>query len=149
MKPSSIGDSIFRFTVTFAEQSAPYEISQVEEVRSKARQWWQDYWENEAFLTLPITSNSSAKELQRRIILSQYLLAVNGAGKDPAQDSGLVNNGWYGKFHLEMSSVTWLTGRPGTNGRSTTAVSVSTNDFYLQALSVRRSRVMKVLDWAK
>ncbi|KAE9984936.1 hypothetical protein EG328_008134 [Venturia inaequalis] len=93
---------IFKFTVTFAEKSAKEKTPRTGEVQQKARQWWNEYWENGAFISLPTTTNSSARELQRRIILSQYLLAVNGAGKDPAQESGLVNNGWYGKFHLEM-----------------------------------------------
>ena len=42
------------------------------------------------------------KELERRIVLSQYLMAVNEAGSLPPQESGLVNNGWHGKFHMEM-----------------------------------------------
>ncbi|OJJ05967.1 hypothetical protein ASPVEDRAFT_175297, partial [Aspergillus versicolor CBS 583.65] len=50
-------------------------------------------------------NNDNATELQRRIILSQYLVAVNSASHNPPQESGLVNNGWYGKFHLEM--VLW------------------------------------------
>lgn len=89
------------FTVTFSPQLA-VPSSTFELVKNKAATWWSEYWSNGAFVSLPTTSNSSANELQRRIILSQYLLAVNGAGKDPAQESGLVNNGWYGKFHMEM-----------------------------------------------
>ena len=43
------------------------------------------------------------KELERRIVLSQYLMAVNVAGSLPPQESGLFNNSrWNGKFHLEM-----------------------------------------------
>jgi hypothetical protein len=30
-------------------------------------------------------------------------MAVNAAGLDPPQESGLVSNGWSGKFHLEMA----------------------------------------------
>lgn len=102
LKPNNLESEAFRFTVTFAEQSKVERIPSVGEIEEEAKRWWREYWENGAFISLPIASNSSAKELQRRIILSQYLLAVNGAGKDPAQESGLVNNGWYGKFHLEM-----------------------------------------------
>jgi len=40
--------------------------------------------------------------LERRIVLSQYLMAVNEAGSSPPQESGLVNNGWFGRFHMEM-----------------------------------------------
>ncbi|QDS77139.1 hypothetical protein FKW77_001225 [Venturia effusa] len=103
LKPKVLAGETFRFTVNFSEQPRPDTIPTMEEIRSKARMWWQDYWEHGAFISLPIAWNASAKELQRRIILSQYLLAVNGAGKDPAQESGLVNNGWYGKFHMEMA----------------------------------------------
>jgi hypothetical protein len=35
-------------------------------------------------------------------VLSQYLMAVNASGSLPPQESGLFNNGWNGKFHLEM-----------------------------------------------
>ena len=35
-------------------------------------------------------------------MLSQYLLAVQEAGSLPPQESGLFQNGWNGKFHLEM-----------------------------------------------
>ncbi|OBZ77833.1 hypothetical protein A0H81_02150 [Grifola frondosa] len=48
------------------------------------------------------TQRPTRDELQRRIILSRYLMRVNEAGHTPPQESGLVNNGWYGKFHMEM-----------------------------------------------
>ncbi|KUJ23340.1 uncharacterized protein LY89DRAFT_606147 [Mollisia scopiformis] len=67
-----------------------------------SQSWWQQYWETGAFIDLTSTPSTNATELQRRIILSQYLLAVNSAGHDSPQESGLVSNGWYGKFHLEM-----------------------------------------------
>lgn len=41
-------------------------------------------------------------ELERRIILSQYLMAVNSSGSTPPQETGLTCNSWYGKMHLEM-----------------------------------------------
>ncbi|KAF2444215.1 hypothetical protein P171DRAFT_432283 [Karstenula rhodostoma CBS 690.94] len=101
LKPRK-GCETFAFTATFAPTAANSPNS-FEEVEKSATAWWNDYWSSGAFVSLPISMNSSAKELQRRIILTQYLLAVNGAGKDPPQESGLVNNGWYGKAHLEMT----------------------------------------------
>ena len=41
-------------------------------------------------------------ELERRIVLSQYLTAIQDAGKNPPQETGLTYNTWEGKFHLEM-----------------------------------------------
>ena len=64
--------------------------------------WWGAYWNAGAFVAIDSNSSGNATELQRRIILSQYLLAVNEAGFDPPQESGLSDNGWYGKFHAEM-----------------------------------------------
>lgn len=73
-----------------------------DQVASRSKAWWANYWSSGAFIDLSATKNANATELQRRIILSQYLMAVNGASDYPPQESGLVNNGWYGKFHLEM-----------------------------------------------
>ncbi|KAF9053088.1 Six-hairpin glycosidase-like protein [Panaeolus papilionaceus] len=94
------GGATLSFTATFAE-IRPQSTATFNQVETAAASWWNNYWSTGAFVSLPLT-NSSAFELQRRIILSQYLLAVNSAGRDPPQESGLVNNGWYGKFHLEM-----------------------------------------------
>jgi hypothetical protein len=43
-----------------------------------------------------------AAELERRIVLSQYVMAVHDAGSLPPQETGLGVNSWYGKFHMEM-----------------------------------------------
>ncbi|KAF2827355.1 hypothetical protein CC86DRAFT_445355 [Ophiobolus disseminans] len=91
-----------KFTVTYAPWATNTTRTNFQGIHEASKTWWADYWSFGGFISLPTATNSSAHELQRRIILSQYLLAVNGAGKDPAQESGLVNNGWYGKFHLEM-----------------------------------------------
>ncbi|KAF2198626.1 hypothetical protein GQ43DRAFT_443185 [Delitschia confertaspora ATCC 74209] len=95
------GDGTLSFTSTFSP-SAVHPKTSFDKVRSTASSWWSNYWNSGAFISLPTAANSSAHELQRRIILSQYLLAINGAGRDPPQESGLANNGWYGKFHMEM-----------------------------------------------
>jgi len=74
----------------------------LEEVTTASRSWWKSFWRSGAFIDLTGVGSANATELQRRVILSQYLLAVNSASSNPPQESGLVNNGWYGKFHLEM-----------------------------------------------
>ncbi|KAL1987592.1 hypothetical protein VTN96DRAFT_3192 [Rasamsonia emersonii] len=101
----------FELTATFSPSSNPPSPSGVDSVAQNCVHWWQDYWETGAFVDLTATGNATAIEIQRRTILSQYLLAVNEAGHDPPQESGLVNNGWYGKFHMEMylwHSAHWI-----------------------------------------
>jgi hypothetical protein len=67
---------------------------------------WNKYWKEGGFVDLTASSNPNATELQRRIIQSQYHVRVNSAAKAQSpQESGLMNNGWYGKFHMEVSHV--------------------------------------------
>ncbi|KAH8593587.1 Six-hairpin glycosidase-like protein [Bisporella sp. PMI_857] len=77
---------------------------------------WNQYWGKGGFIDLTLSSNPKADELQRRIILSQYHVRVNSAAKGQSpQESGLMNNGWYGKFHMEM--VIWHNAHWSTWGR--------------------------------
>ena len=58
---------------------------------------WSRFWSTGA-----ATDLSAAPELERRVVLSQYLTAIQCAGSLPPQETGLTCNSWYGKFHLEM-----------------------------------------------
>lgn len=70
-------------------------------VRASVRHW-QEFWESGGAVDLSGSTDPRWKELERRVVLSQYVMAVNEAGSLPPQESGLVNNGWYGKYHHEM-----------------------------------------------
>jgi hypothetical protein len=64
---------------------------------------WESFWKTGGAIDLSGSKDKRWLELERRIVLSQYLLAINEAGSLPPQESGLLNNcGWSGKFHLEM-----------------------------------------------
>ncbi|KAH9950701.1 Six-hairpin glycosidase-like protein [Amylocystis lapponica] len=78
-------------------------IPTVGEIVGESAGAWKEYWSHSGFIDVVTGSTDPrADELQRRIILSRYLMRVNEAGMDPPQESGLVNDGWYGKFHMEM-----------------------------------------------
>lgn len=65
---------------------------------------WQDYWQNGGVIDFSGSSNPKAAELERRVVLSQYLTAVNTGGDFIPQEEGLYSNSWNGKFHHEMHS---------------------------------------------
>ena len=71
-------------------------------VRAASIEHWSRFWSSGGAINLSASRDPRWKELERRIVLSQYLLAVQEAGSLPPQESGLFNNGWNGKFHLEM-----------------------------------------------
>jgi len=63
---------------------------------------WRDYWMHGGAIDFSGSTDPRAAELERRVILSQYLAAINQAGEYPPQEEGLFSNSWNGKFHLEM-----------------------------------------------
>ena len=67
-----------------------------------AEKHWVAFWSSGAAIDLSAASDPRARELERRIVLSQYLTAIQCAGSMPPQETGLTCNSWYGKFHLEM-----------------------------------------------
>lgn len=88
------------------KQTSESEVSS-RDVFRVSREMWAQYWQSGGFIDLSGSTDPRWKELERRIILSQYLMKVNTGGSLPPQESGLQNNGWYGRFHMEM---TWWHG---------------------------------------
>lgn len=71
--------------------------------RGASSAFWQSFWKEGAAVDFSRCTDPRAKELERRVVLSQYLLAIQCSGKVPPQETGLTYNSWYGKFHLEMT----------------------------------------------
>ena len=63
---------------------------------------WSNFWMSGGAVDLSESKDLRWKELERRIVLSQYLTAIQSRQKYPPQETGLTCNSWYGKFHLEM-----------------------------------------------
>ncbi|MET9021363.1 hypothetical protein ABZV93_15375 [Actinopolymorpha sp. NPDC004070] len=95
------GVGILELTVGFSP--APVEQAPtVAAVLTAAEVSWTEFWSTGGIVDLSGSTDPRAEELERRVVLSQYLTAVNCAGSTPPQETGLVTNSWRGKFHLEM-----------------------------------------------
>lgn len=80
-----------------------YDISQsFEKAKELSAQSWKDYWTKGGAVDLSGSTDPRAPELERRIVLSQYLVKVNYAGSFPPQESGLTHISWYGKHNSEV-----------------------------------------------
>ncbi|MGM1058303.1 hypothetical protein [Saccharothrix sp. Mg75] len=71
------------------------------EVLAAAERAWPRFWSSGGAVELD-SDDGRAPELQRRVVLSQYLTAVHCAGSLPPAETGLLCNSWRGRFHLEM-----------------------------------------------
>lgn len=67
-----------------------------------SRRHWARFWGTGGAIDLGDSRDRRAPELERRVVLSQYLTAIQCSGELPPQETGLTTNSWYGKFHLEM-----------------------------------------------
>lgn len=88
------------FTVGFSKDLL--EQKREEDIFVNSENYWHNFWETGGILRLNKSKDTRALELERRIIQSQYLMAVNSMGSAPPQETGLTCNSWYGKMHLEM-----------------------------------------------
>ncbi|MGP4040035.1 glycoside hydrolase family 65 [Gracilibacillus sp. D59] len=91
----------YSFTVSFSPEKTA-NVNSVADMMEASQQYWEDFWRKGAFVSFEGSSDLRANELERRVILSQYLTAVHSSGSIPPQETGLMYNSWFGKAHLEM-----------------------------------------------
>lgn len=97
----STSSSNWNFVVQFGHEElieTPYFTDMLE--NSKVH--WKGFWDQIGIVDFSKSKDSRANELERRIILSQYLLTIQSSGSLPPQETGLTCNSWHGKFHLEL-----------------------------------------------
>jgi len=92
-------DFVCAFSPSMIAPANPREFSQVKQA---TRGHWNHFWQTGGAIDLSGSKDPRWFELERRIVLSEYLTAIQDAGKNPPQETGLTYNTWEGKFHLEM-----------------------------------------------
>lgn len=92
----------FTFSALFCPSESKEETDPFANIAMASSEYWQKFWNEGAFVDFSACTDKRAAELERRVFLSQYLMAVQCAGIYPPQETGLTYNSWFGKFHLEM-----------------------------------------------
>lgn len=98
---SPVSDN-FAFTCEFLNELPQESNQNTQQVFDASSQNWISFWEEGGIIDFSHCTDERAAELERRVVLSQYLMAIQSAGMYPPQETGLTYNSWYGKFHLEM-----------------------------------------------
>ncbi|MFT3981946.1 MAG: hypothetical protein QM687_15880 [Ferruginibacter sp.] len=78
------------------------DVPSFQSTAASSKKYWQQFWKSGGAIDFSGSTDKRANELERRIILSQYLTKVQCAGSNPPQETGLTYNSWYGKPHMEM-----------------------------------------------
>jgi hypothetical protein len=76
-----------------------------DEVATAAAVGWEQFWKSGAFVDLGGDGSAAdprATELERRVVLSQYITRSQSAGATPPQETGYTLLSWGGKHHHEM-----------------------------------------------
>ena len=95
------GDSL-TLIVAFSEAALAEALPDADAARASVAAAWAAHWTRGGVVDFSGSTDPRAAELERRVVLSQYLTAVNAAGQWPPQEEGLFSNSWNGKFHTEM-----------------------------------------------
>lgn len=94
-------NNTFDFTVQFNKDEKTF-TTNYEQTEQSSIDAWKDFWMRGGAVDFSACTDPRANELERRVILSQYLTKIQCAGSMPPQETGLTMNSWFGKFHLEM-----------------------------------------------
>ncbi|MFY1671096.1 hypothetical protein ACN27G_14155 [Plantactinospora sp. WMMB334] len=99
------GSPVLELVVAFTPGPGPAAVTALPsyaEVVAASGRHWAGFWGAGGAVELAGSRDERAVELERRVVLSQYLTAVHCAGSLPPQETGLMVNSWRGRFHLEM-----------------------------------------------
>ena len=97
------GKGTLEFICAFAPTKlAAKDLPSFAEAKRAAQKHWNRFWRTGGAIDLSGSKDPRWFELERRIVLSQYLTAIQDAGQYPPAETGLTYNTWEGKFHLEM-----------------------------------------------
>jgi len=99
------GQHKIAFVAAFSPAEIGRDLPSVAETVQRSSAMWANFWSTGGSIDLSESKDPRARELQRRIILSQYLTRIQSCGSMPPGEAGLTCNTWFGKPHLEMH---WL-----------------------------------------
>lgn len=89
-------------SLAFSPDAFARHIPAAEQTFAASSEHWQKFWRSGGAIDLSASKDPRWRELERRIVLSQYLTALQCDGSMPPQETGLTANSWYGRPHLEM-----------------------------------------------
>ncbi|HOZ70508.1 MAG TPA: hypothetical protein PK328_14125 [Chitinophagaceae bacterium] len=101
LTPAVVKNNSWELTVNFCQMTKK-EVGNFTLISKSSTAFWKRFWNSGGAVDFSGSTDPRAHELERRVILSQYLTRIQCASAYPPQETGLTYNSWYGKPHLEM-----------------------------------------------
>lgn len=92
----------FEFTCQFNKNESTSSVPSFSSTAENNSSRWKNFWTSGGAIDFSGSTDERAMELERRVVLSQYLTKIQCAGNNPPQETGLTFNSWYGRPHMEM-----------------------------------------------
>lgn len=100
LRPDADSDRL-EFTILYSKEKKSH-VPDFADTKQNSEDHWKSFWSTGGAIDFSECTDPRAHELERRVVLSQYLTKIQCSGSLPPQETGLTMNSWYGKFHLEM-----------------------------------------------
>lgn len=101
ISPGGVSNT-FEAGFLFAPTARAITLPGFTETGSNSKLHWERFWKSGGAVDFAGSKDARAPELERRMILSQYLTKIQCSSAYPPQETGLTYNSWFGKPHLEM-----------------------------------------------
>lgn len=100
---SAAGADRLEFVCAFAPGAIADDLPAGAEALAASAAHWRDFWSHGGAIDLSGSRDPRWRELERRVVLSQYLMAAQSAGSLPSAETGLMGlDPWRTQFHMEM-----------------------------------------------
>jgi hypothetical protein len=143
------GSRVLAFTVAFGRDPLAASLPSVDETIAASAASWAKFWRRGGAVDFSGSTDPRASVLEKRVVLSQYLTAIQSGGDFPPQETGLTASTWYGKHHTEM--MWWHTAHFALWGRPERLSSLL--DWFVnrlpEARALAKSRGLRGARWAK
>jgi hypothetical protein len=96
-------DGPWQFSVVFSQEASAPPSLPFAQFQEQVHRDMRAFWQAGGMIDFGAVADPQAAELERRMVLSQYLTHVNCGGQTPPQETGLTFNSWFGKPHMEMA----------------------------------------------
>ena len=102
LSPSHKGEAL-EFVCAFEPKPVDEKLPTFAQTKTAAMKHWNRFWSTGGAIDLSGSKDPRWHELERRVVLSQYLTATQSSGSWPPAETGLFGSAmWGGRFHMEM-----------------------------------------------